>query len=111
MRYSKRPRVLAPGRGVLPRLGDPPRVPARLICPITWSQAGQENAMSRRRHLVMLSWLLVCNLPSSATEPVFIGLDGEFGYAGSTSAEAIRMGLEIAIEEINQAGGVLQGRK
>ena len=59
----------------------------------------------------MLSWLLVCNLPSSATEPVFIGLDGEFGYAGSTSAEAIRMGLEIAIEEINQAGGVLQGRK
>lgn len=43
-------------------------------------------------------------------KPVSIGLDAEFGYANSTSAEAIRQGILIAIEEINQAGGVLNGR-
>jgi branched-chain amino acid transport system substrate-binding protein len=42
--------------------------------------------------------------------PVIIGFDGEFGYHGSTSAEAISVGIKIALEEINQAGGVLQGR-
>ncbi len=42
--------------------------------------------------------------------PVLIGLDGEFGHASSTSAEAIRQGIQIAIDEINQAGGVLRGR-
>jgi branched-chain amino acid transport system substrate-binding protein len=41
---------------------------------------------------------------------VNIGLDGEFGYTGSTSAEAIRTGVKIAIDEINRAGGVLHGR-
>lgn len=43
-------------------------------------------------------------------KPVLIGLDAEFGYQGSTSAEAIRHGVQIAIDEINKAGGVLQGR-
>lgn len=42
--------------------------------------------------------------------PVFIGLDAEFGYKNSTSAEAIRLGMQIAIEEINLKGGVLGGR-
>jgi branched-chain amino acid transport system substrate-binding protein len=42
--------------------------------------------------------------------PVLVGLDAEFGYARSTSAEAIRQGMLIAIEEINAAGGVLGGR-
>lgn len=41
---------------------------------------------------------------------VFIGLDAEFGYKNSTSAEAIRLGMQIAIEEINLKGGVLGGR-
>jgi branched-chain amino acid transport system substrate-binding protein len=45
-----------------------------------------------------------------AAEPVLIGLDAEFGYASSTSAEAIRNGMRIAIEEINASGGVLGGR-
>lgn len=44
-------------------------------------------------------------------KPVYIGLDAEFGYAGSTSAEAIRQGILIAAEEINRAGGVLGGRR
>jgi len=42
--------------------------------------------------------------------PVLIGLDAEFGHASSTSAEAIKQGILIALEEINQAGGVLGGR-
>lgn len=39
-----------------------------------------------------------------------IGIDAEFGHSTSTSAEAIRRGATIAIEEINRAGGVLGGR-
>jgi ABC-type branched-subunit amino acid transport system substrate-binding protein len=42
--------------------------------------------------------------------PVLVGLDAEFGYAHSTSAEAIRQGITIALEEINRAGGVRGGR-
>ena len=47
---------------------------------------------------------------AAAGAPVFIGLDAEFGYQDSTSAEAIRNGILIALEEINAAGGVLGGR-
>ncbi|QTQ37058.1 ABC transporter substrate-binding protein [Aromatoleum petrolei] len=43
--------------------------------------------------------------------PVLIGLDAEFGHKTSTSAQAIQQGIEIAIEEINAAGGVLGGRR
>ena len=43
-------------------------------------------------------------------KPVYVGLDAELEYAGSTSAQAIRMGILIAMEEVNQAGGVLGGR-
>lgn len=43
-------------------------------------------------------------------KPVYVGLDAELEYAGSTSAQAIRMGMLIAMEEVNQAGGVLGGR-
>lgn len=48
--------------------------------------------------------------PAPRAAPVLIGLDAEFGYAHSTSAEAIREGIQIAIAEINAAGGVLGGR-
>jgi branched-chain amino acid transport system substrate-binding protein len=43
-------------------------------------------------------------------KPVYVGLDGEFSFAGSTSAQAIRAGIQIAMDEINGAGGVLDGR-
>ena len=43
-------------------------------------------------------------------KPVLVGLDAEFGHRTSTSAQAVQQGLEIAIAEINQAGGVLGGR-
>ncbi len=42
--------------------------------------------------------------------PIYVGLDAEFGYKDSTSAEAIKRGMLIAIEEINQRGGLLAGR-
>lgn len=41
---------------------------------------------------------------------MFIGLDAEFGHRTSTSAQAIQKGIEIALDEINAAGGVLGGR-
>jgi branched-chain amino acid transport system substrate-binding protein len=52
-------------------------------------------------------------IPQTATAagPVLIGLDAEFGHKTSTSARAVQQGIEIAIEEINQAGGVLGGRQ
>jgi branched-chain amino acid transport system substrate-binding protein len=50
------------------------------------------------------------DLSVAAERQILIGLDAEFGYADSTSAEAIREGILIAIDEINRAGGVLGGR-
>lgn len=45
-----------------------------------------------------------------AGTPVRLGLDLEIGDVSSTSDEAVRLGVEQAIEEINRAGGVLHGR-
>lgn len=42
--------------------------------------------------------------------PVLVGLDGEFGREGATSAQSIELGLRAAILQINAAGGVLGGR-
>ena len=63
------------------------------------------------RFLLPLLLLLAASLAVAAEKkPVYVGLDAELGYAGSTSAQAIRMGMLIAMEEVNQAGGVLGGR-
>jgi len=43
--------------------------------------------------------------------PIYVGLTAEFGHVTSTSDDAIRQGILIAIEEINRSGGVLGGRK
>jgi branched-chain amino acid transport system substrate-binding protein len=43
-------------------------------------------------------------------KPVLVGIDGEFGLENSTSAQAIELGVRIAAEQINAAGGVLGGR-
>jgi len=42
--------------------------------------------------------------------PVYIGFDGEYGLLNSTSAQAIELGIRLAMEEINAEGGVLGGR-
>ena len=63
------------------------------------------------RFLLPFLLLLATTMAVAAEKkPVYVGLDAEFGYAGSTSAQAIRMGMLIAMEEVNQAGGVLGGR-
>lgn len=56
------------------------------------------------------AWLLSLATAAFSAGPVYIGLDAEFGHKTSTSARAVQQGMEIAIEEINQAGGVLGGR-
>ncbi|RZL11751.1 MAG: ABC transporter substrate-binding protein [Rubrivivax sp.] len=43
-------------------------------------------------------------------KPVVLGIDGEFGLINSTSAQAVELGVKIAVEQINAAGGVLGGR-
>lgn len=59
----------------------------------------------------LVALALAAGTPGPARRaPVLVGLDAEFGYAHSTSAEGIREGMRIAIEEINAAGGVLGGR-
>ena len=45
-----------------------------------------------------------------AGPPVLLGIDGEFGLANSTSAQAVERGVRIAVDQINEAGGVLGGR-
>lgn len=42
--------------------------------------------------------------------PVYIGIDGEFGVTNSVSAQMIHLGMLTAVTEINEAGGVLNGR-
>lgn len=46
----------------------------------------------------------------AGTEPVWIGLDDAFGLKTNTSATAIEWGIQAAMQEINAAGGVLNGR-
>ncbi len=68
----------------------------------------------------LLRWLLQVTLvaffaiPSAVSaaekKPVLLGIDGEFGLENSTSAQAIELGVRIAIAQINEAGGVLGGR-
>lgn len=62
----------------------------------------------------MKRWLAAClfwlSCVALAADPVFVGLDAEFGHKTSTSAQAIQQGIEIAMDEINKAGGVLGGR-
>jgi hypothetical protein len=48
---------------------------------------------------------------AGAAGPVMVGIDGEFGLQNSISAQAIELGVRIALAEINGAGGVLGERR
>jgi branched-chain amino acid transport system substrate-binding protein len=50
-------------------------------------------------------------LARAAPEPIVLGIDGEFGLTNSTSAQAVELGVRTAVQEINDAGGVLRGRR
>lgn len=49
--------------------------------------------------------------PPVEAEPVYIGLSQPLSGAGGTMGQLIRKGFDLAIEEINAAGGVLGGRE
>lgn len=63
-----------------------------------------------RRALTALTVALAAPGVVMAAEPVRIGISAEFGHLTSTSDDAIRAGIRMAIEDINRAGGVLGGR-
>ncbi len=49
--------------------------------------------------------------PAAAEKaPLLIGIDAEFGLLRSTSAQAIHLGAQAAVNDINAAGGLLRGR-
>ncbi len=64
--------------------------------------------MRKSANIILSISLFWCGI--ALAQPVYLGLDAEFGYKGSTSAEAIENGILIAIDEINKVGGVLNGR-
>ena len=47
----------------------------------------------------------------SDQDKVYVGMNAEFSHPTSTSDDAIRQGILIAIDEINRTGGVLGGRR
>lgn len=66
--------------------------------------------MTIARAVLYLFLIIVATAARADSPPVLIGIDAEFGVVGSTSAQAIRLGAQIAVDEINAAGGVLGGR-
>src|SRR2546429_1191944 len=63
-------------------------------------------------------WVLVCGVILSvrstavrAAEPIKVGLVAALSGQSAKSGEGITRGLTIAIDEINQRGGVLGGRR
>jgi len=68
------------------------------------------------RNIYLIIFIVAFTLTLSATgyssdNKVYIGLNAEFGHITSTSDDAIKQGILIAIDEINRSGGVLGGRK
>lgn len=60
--------------------------------------------------LLFFCALLPFAVQAEEKPPVLVGLDAEFGHLTSTSDDAIKRGILIAIDEINRGGGVLGGR-
>ena len=63
-----------------------------------------------RRRLLLATLASCAGAASASSSPVRIGVDAEFGLKDSTSAQAIELGLRIAIAEVNASGGVIGGR-
>lgn len=66
--------------------------------------------LSRLLHLLAGGFALVLSQAAYAQEPVYIGFDGAYGIRTNTAPQAIERGIRAAMDEINQAGGVLGGR-
>lgn len=63
------------------------------------------------RWMVALLASMAASLAIADGGPVYIGLDAEFSQKTSSSGQAVQQGIQIAIDEVNAAGGVLGGRK
>lgn len=59
---------------------------------------------------IVLLTLCVALTQTALARPIKLAIDAEFGIPGSTSAQAVYNGAQVAVNEINAAGGVL-GRK
>lgn len=70
---------------------------------------GDLSCLSRRRFLPVLGLgcLLGAGHAGAQNAPIVVGLTAEFGVQGSQTAQSIAMGLTLAIDEVNAAGGVL----
>lgn len=72
------------------------------------------RSVSRRRLLLQGSALACLSTPwlalAADPKPVLLGIDAEFGLLNSTSAQAVELGVRIAVDQINAQGGVLGGR-
>ena len=78
----------------------------------TWGGAAMNRLLWKRVGFpVSILLLVAAGTARSDNGNVYIGLNAEVGHATSTSDDAIRQGIQIAIEEINRSGGVLGGRK
>lgn len=73
----------------------------------------EQQLMTRFKYvnLIILFTAMIAALPTAvAAANIKIAIDAEFGIPHSTSAQAVRNGALVAVNEINAAGGVL-GRK
>lgn len=61
--------------------------------------------------LVLLAGLAAPSGAAGSRRDVVIALSAEFGDRTSTADDAIRLGMQIAIDEVNRRGGVLGGRR
>ncbi len=61
--------------------------------------------------LVFAAALFAAGTARSQAGKIYVGLNAETGHVTSTSDDAIRQGIQLAIDEINRAGGVLGGRR
>lgn len=68
------------------------------------------RCMAALAALAIASSSLAATAAPASGSPVRIGLDGEFSLEGSTSAQAVELGIRVALDEINASGGVLGGR-
>lgn len=59
---------------------------------------------------VLVVAMVAAHAAAYAVTNIKIAIDAEFGIPNSTSAQAVRTGAQVAVNEINAAGGVL-GRK
>lgn len=75
------------------------------------SLTGALCALRRRYVLIAVIGLFISGLfvtkPSLAQTPVLLGLDADMSAASAEAGEAIRRGALLAIDEINESGGLL----